>query len=90
MNAAARRLMAFSCLRRGLIAEARTALDQAWEAYSEAPDNLENGRLLALEMELAKAENNREKFDEFQIASTQVFTKLGAKRDLVLLEAVEF
>jgi tetratricopeptide (TPR) repeat protein len=83
------RLTAASLLRQGQIPKAKQALKVAWKALEDGPDKIEDGRLHAQAMLVALAAKELEEAREHRNAAGQVFTLLGAARDLSILESVE-
>ena len=85
VEASAWRLKAECLLQGGELEQAGEALEKAWQALSDSSDQLETGRIhyqaACVELEqknLAKAR------DHFRVAH-EIFTRLGAARDLALL-----
>jgi predicted ATPase len=87
--ATAWRITSSSLLRQGQIENAGQALDRAWKALEEGPDRMEDGRLHAQAMLVALAANDLEQARNHQAAARQLFTQLGASRDLSQLESIE-
>jgi predicted ATPase/class 3 adenylate cyclase len=89
LMATALRLTSVCLLRQGFTQEACQALEKAWDALSDGPDQLENGRLHAQAMLISQAMKDLEQAQHHQEAARQIFKGLGASRDLAQLEAVE-
>ena len=87
--ATAWRLTSASLLRQGHNEEARQALETAWQALTDSPDQLEDGRLHAQAMQLALSNQETELAQMHRKAAEQVFKHLGASRDLQLLGTSE-
>jgi predicted ATPase/class 3 adenylate cyclase len=86
--ATAWRLSSASLLRQGRIDEAAQAVGKAWKALEDGPDQLEEGRLHVQSMLVAIRISDPEGAQGHRLAAEQLFNKLGASRDLKLLEAL--
>ena len=86
MEAGAWRVAADCLLRKGETQEANETLRKAWEAISEADDEVETGRIhaQACAIHLAMGDDSGS-LHHYQIAE-EIFSRLGAARDLALLE----
>jgi predicted ATPase/class 3 adenylate cyclase len=87
--ATAWRLTSASLLRQGNIQKASQALETAWQALADGPDQLEDGRLHAQAMLVALACHDQEQAQEHRKAAEQAFKFLGASRELAQLESTE-
>jgi tetratricopeptide (TPR) repeat protein len=83
------RLTSTSLLRQGRIEDARQALENAWKAFANGPDKIEEGRLHAQAMLVALAAGDRQEAQIRRAEAEQIFTQLGASRDLSLLQPLE-
>jgi predicted ATPase/class 3 adenylate cyclase len=86
--ATAWRLTSSSLLRQGAVEGARAALEKAWKALDDGPDNIENGRLHAQAMQVALAGQDLKQARIHRDAAERMFKQLGASRELSLLESV--
>jgi predicted ATPase/class 3 adenylate cyclase/Tfp pilus assembly protein PilF len=81
------RLTSASLLRQGDVSRASQALETAWQALTEGPDHLEDGRLHAQAMLIALTNQDANMAQMHRAAAEKVFKYLGASRDLAMLEA---
>jgi tetratricopeptide (TPR) repeat protein len=85
VEASAWRIQA-ECLRqRGETLQAQQVLDMAWQAISGSADLLETGRLHSQTARLELDLGNQEQAQTHFLAADEIFTRLGANRDLALL-----
>lgn len=89
LRAAALRLKSASLLSQGDHRQAFQALEEAWQALAESPDNLEDGRLHAQALQIALAEGDYESARHHRQSAQTTFQQLGAGRDLALLSAID-
>jgi predicted ATPase/class 3 adenylate cyclase len=87
--ATAWRLTAASRLRCGELKQAGAALDTAWQALADSPDELEEGRLHAQALLIALASQSPEQAEAHRQIAERIFKHLGVTRDLALLEAAQ-
>jgi tetratricopeptide (TPR) repeat protein len=77
------------CIRqRGETLQAQQALEMAWQAISGSPDPLETGRLHAQAARLELDLGNPELAKNHILEAQEIFTRLGANRDLRLLPQI--
>jgi tetratricopeptide (TPR) repeat protein len=82
------RLTSISVLRQGKAEMAKEALERSWQALQGGADRIEEGRNHAQAMCIALAESDGEQAQVHWKQAEEVFTKLGAARDLKLLVAM--
>ncbi len=87
--ATAWRLISISRLRQGSLQTASEALETAWNALADGPDQLEEGRLHAQAMLVALASHDKEQAQMHKKAAGQILTRLGASRDLAQVASIE-
>jgi tetratricopeptide (TPR) repeat protein len=87
--ATAWRLTSASLLRQKQIQKASQALETAWQALKDSPDQLEDGRLHSQAMLIALTCQEADKAEMHRKAAEQAFKHLGASRDLEQLESIE-
>jgi tetratricopeptide (TPR) repeat protein len=86
MEAGGWRIAASSLLHKGLPEEAHEILQKAWEAISEADDELETGRIHAQAWAIYLAIRDHEHAQTHFDSAKEIFEHLGAVRDLKLLD----
>jgi predicted ATPase/class 3 adenylate cyclase len=87
MEAGAWRIAAKSKLQGGEAEEAMETLQKAWQAISEADDELETGRIHAQAGTIHLALGDHDGAQKHFEVAGEIFNRLGAARDLELLEA---
>lgn len=87
VEASAWRILAYSHLLQAEFDQADQALQAAWQALADGVDELETGRLHALAAQLAQRRGQPENAHFHTEWSRAIFTRLGAQRDLDLLDA---
>ncbi len=87
--ATAWRLTSSSLLRQGQVKNAGQALEKAWVALRDGPDRMEDGRLHAQAMLVAIARKEYDEAYRHRAAAKDVFSQLGASRDLSQLDSIE-
>jgi tetratricopeptide (TPR) repeat protein len=85
--AAAWRAAAASLLRQGQPHAAHQALDQAWQALEQADDELETGRTHAQAVRIFQALDDQTQAETHRRIALSIFHRLGAARDLSLLQS---
>jgi predicted ATPase/class 3 adenylate cyclase/Tfp pilus assembly protein PilF len=83
------RLISAVALRQGQIEKAGSALVTAWQALAAGQDQLEDGRLHAQAALVAIAKADVDQAKVHYQAADQIFTGLGASRDLAHLKLIE-
>lgn len=88
LQATAWRLKTASLLRQGKISEAELSLERAQQALATSFDRLEDGRIHMQAKWIALAQGEMQQAQSHHEAAGEIFSQLGAARDMALLEAV--
>jgi tetratricopeptide (TPR) repeat protein len=86
MEAGGWRIAAASLLQKGSPEQAHAILQKAWDAISEADDELETGRIHAQARAIYLVKQDQECAQKHYEFAKEIFSRLGAARDLNLLE----